>query len=537
MSITELDEATISRIAAGEVATDPAAVVAELVDNSLDAGASRVEVGVEGDGTDRVRVRDDGHGMTRADAALAVERHTTSKIDDADDVQTVGTLGFRGEALPSIAAAGRLELTTRTAGDDAGTRVVVDGGTTVERAPHGVGTTVEVTGLFADLPARRASLAGPKREFAKVSEVVTGRALARPGVRVRLEHDGRRVLSTPGDGLDGALAAVYDREVAGAAAVVDGGDADITVSGRACRPSVTRADRSHVHVAVNRRALREATVADAVEAGYGSLLPDDRHPVAVVHVGLPPEAVDVNVHPAKEAVAFADAEAVRATVTDAVRDALTGTDAAAARAVETELDALDPAGEGPLDDLDVIGRFHETYLLCERDDELLVVDQHAAHERVVYERLRAALDGPVESVPVDPPATVSLTPSEGALTEAFEGALADLGFGVERFGGETYRVTAVPSPLGSAAAPEDIQQVLTAVRDGEHSAPRDGLLREAACHPAVRAGDDLDGEGETLVAALSECEAPGACPHGRPTVLRLEETDLAREFGRPNTRL
>jgi len=540
--VHRLDEATVARIAAGEVITRPADAVVELLENALDAGAASVEVSVENAGLDSIRVADDGRGMVREDARLAVERHATSKLDG--DLQRIETLGFRGEALPAIAAAGRLELLTRPGGAEAGTRVVVDGDdVSVERAGRGVGTTAVVTDLFAEVPARREALAGPAREFQRVSDALTRYALVRPDVRFRLAHDGRQVLSTPGSGdpVD-ALLAAYGREVAGRAHAVaaeretDAGS--VAVEGVAVAPAVTRASPGHVHLAVNGRAVDDATLREAVLAGYDRLLPGDRYPVAAVDVSVPPGSVDVNVHPRKREVRFAGVGAVAGVVEAGVREAFADDDLA--RDLDADLEgAIEPA-RSRFEDVDVIGQYRGLYLLCEADEDLLVVDQHAAHERITYERLRAQVDGGIDSVTVDPPATVALSPPQRAALEAEREAVAALGFRVERFGGDTYRVTGLPAPLGRAGADgtalSDVLDAFVAGDDPED--PRGALLAEAACHPALKAGDDLSRtEAADLIADLGACEQPYACPHGRPTVLRVDEATLAKGFERPATRL
>jgi DNA mismatch repair protein MutL len=552
--VHELDPETVDRIAAGEVVTRPAAVVKELVENSLDAEAESITVAVERGGLDRIRVADDGHGMREADALLAVERHTTSKVGGIDEVARVRTLGFRGEALPSIAEVARLELTTKAAADGArGTRIVVeDGEKRSEPAGRDVGTTVEVTDLFARTPARRKSLAGPKTEFSRISSLVTRYALLRPGVRVRLRHDDRETFTTPGTGdPTDALLGVYDRQVAGASTTVewvgsggtDGTDdaGDIAVSGVVCYPSVTRARPTHVHTAVNGRAVENTDLRQAVVAGYDELLSTGRYPVAALDVSVPPERVDANVHPAKERVAFVDGEAVETAVEAAVRDALAGEDLARTADLAFDVDSsLTPvAGDSTLADVSVIGTFRDLYLLCEHDDDLLVVDQHAAHERVNFERLREAVGDEVESATIDPPATLRLSADEAAILEANRDLLASLGYRVADFGGDTYRVEAVPAPLGRVEPTAALRDALDALAVGETPEDaREDLLRDLACHPSLKAGDSLSVEDASrLVERLGACEQPYACPHGRPTVLSLDEATLASAFERGNTRL
>jgi DNA mismatch repair protein MutL len=547
-----LDRETVDRIAAGEVVTRPARVVEELVENALDAGAERIEIEIDGDGTERIRVADDGVGMSADEAPMAVERHTTSKLPDGD-LTAVETLGFRGEALASIADVARVTLTTNDGGPR-GTRVQIDGDdVTVDSAGRGRGTTVEVRDLFHNRPARTESLAAPATEFERISDRVAAYALLRPEVAVSLAHDGRRTFATPGSGdfADAALA-VYGREVAresttlDAAATVSVGDADadaaVTLRGFLAYPSVTRASADHVRVAINGRPVSVPALRRAVERGYGSLLAGDRHPVVALAVSLPPWAVDPNVHPTKRTVALRAADAVAGMVEDAVADALSTADLRRSADVAMDLDAaLDPVASEPslLGDATFVGRFRDLYLLCEADDDLLVVDQHAAHERINYERLRAAVESEgVESAPLDPPATLSLSPGDVAAVEAHADELARLGFDCEPFGGGTVRVRAVPAPLGRVADAAALEDALAALREGRDADRRDELLADLACHPSLKAGDDLSDEGAAaLVERLGTCEQPFACPHGRPTVLAIDEGHLARGFERhPNRR-
>ncbi|MFD1569790.1 DNA mismatch repair endonuclease MutL [Halorubrum laminariae] len=575
-SVRRLDPATVDRIAAGEVVTRPARVVAELIDNALDADASRVEVAVAGDGTDRIRVVDDGHGMGREDAHRAVERHATSKLAPDGDPVGVNSLGFRGEALAAITDAARLELVTNDGGA-VGTRVVLDGTVadgratdemadrkkmpesdpcqpTVSDAGRARGTTVVVEDLFTTRPARRESLAGAAAEFARVSSLVADYALANPGVAFTLDHDGSRTLSTSGSGITDALLGVYDRETASrsteldASAAVDpkrrDGPDSIEVTGVLVYPSITRASRDHVRISVNGRPVRNDRLAAAVRAGYGRLLPDGREPVAAVDVSISATRVDPNVHPAKREVGLRDADAVADAIETAVADALTGADLRRREAVETGLDAaLEPVGgedgERPaaFADAEPIGTFRDLYLLVESGDDLLVVDGHAAHERVNYERLARVFDGdPVPTVSLDPPATVSLSADEAAAAAAHADALDALGFETERFGGDTVRLRSVPAPFGRTLDGDGFREALAGLDAGER--PRDAretLLADLACHPSLKRGDigDLAPDAQrALVDRLGECDRPYACPHGRPTVLAVDKATFAAAFER-----
>ncbi|EMA58587.1 MutL dimerization [Halorubrum distributum JCM 13561] len=570
--VRRLDRTTVDRIAAGEVVTRPARVVGELVDNALDADASRVEIAVDGDGTDRIRVADDGRGMGRADATRAVERHATSKLAPDGDPVGIESLGFRGEALAAIAEAARLELVT-SPGDGVGTRVVVDGesagaaGTPasdsnveVEPAGRARGTTVVVEDLFATRPARRESLAGADAEFARISSLVADYALANPSVAFSLDHDGSATLSTPGTDRTDALLAVYDRDTASRSTTVDAsvdlgvarpdatGDAPVSVgvAGVLAYPSVTRSTRDHVRVSVNGRPVRNDRLAAALRDGYGRLLPDGREPVAAVDVSLPASRVDPNVHPAKREVGLRDADAVAEAVASVVEDALTGADLRRSADVATDLDsALDPVGEedgsrvGAFADADPLGVFRDLYVLVEAGDELLVIDGHAAHERVNYERLARAFDGdPVPTAALDPPATVSLSTDEAAAARAHADDLAALGFETEAFGGGTRRLRTVPAPFGRTADADAFRDALAAVSGSDSGAARDArddLLADLACHPSLKRGDfdDLaDGDLRDLLDRLGECDRPYACPHGRPTVLAVDAATFAAGFGR-----
>ncbi|SDF21800.1 DNA mismatch repair protein MutL [Halorubrum xinjiangense] len=559
--VRRLDRATVDRIAAGEVVTRPARVVGELVDNALDADASRVEIAVDGDGTDRIRVADDGHGMSRADATRAVERHATSKLAPDGDPVGVDSLGFRGEALAAIAEAARLELVT-SRGDGVGTRVVADGTakptgkvddereTAVEPAGRARGTTVVVEDLFATRPARRESLAGANAEFARISSLVADYALANPSVAFSLDHDGSATLSTPGTDRTDALLAVYDRDTASRSTTVDAsvdvGSSSVGVAATLAYPSVTRATRDHVRVSVNGRPVRNGRLAAAVREGYGRLLPDGREPVAAVDVSLPPDRVDPNVHPAKREVGLRDADAVAEAVASVVEDALTGADLRRSADVATDLEsALDPVGEddgsraGAFADADPIGVFRDLYVLVEAGDELLAIDGHAAHERVNYERLARAFDGdPVPTATLDPPATVSLSTDEAAAARAHAEDLAALGFETEAFGGGTRRLRTVPAPFGRTADADAFRDALAALSgtgSGSARDARDDLLADLACHPSLKRGDFSDRSREDLrhlLDRLGECDRPYACPHGRPTVLAVDEGTFAAGFGR-----
>jgi DNA mismatch repair protein MutL len=742
--IHELDAATVDRIAAGEVVERPASAVKELVENAIDADAGRVEVAVEAGGTDGIRVSDDGVGMTREAVERAVREHTTSKIEDVSDLEAgVGTLGFRGEALHAIGAVSRLTVRTRPRSDredadavETGTELVVEGGevTGVERVGCPEGTTVEVADLFHNVPARRKYLKRDATEFAHVNRVVAGYALANPDVAVTLTHDDRETFATPGQGdLRGAMLAVYGREVAAGTVAVGGGGADPTtpdaraaardeeagtepdgpldgVCGLVSDPETTRSGREYLNVYVNGRWVTARAVREAVVEAYGGQLAADRYPFAALFLSLPADEVDVNVHPRKREVRFADEDGVRTQVERAVRaalldaglvrssaprgrsqpeqteispekavmasDSLAGTgeeprrvgdgrwqdettddDAdpgiedpgpdAAEREARTETepgrwqvadsdgiaptaapdesagptddapadpggrtgggaspdertgeaaagartapgggsasggttppagDAPGPVGSAGADDADdphrrfrgateqrtlagdpvdtafafdrlpgmrVLGQLDGTYLVAETADGLVLVDQHAADERVNYEALRERFLDDVTTQTLATPVEVAVTGEEAELVRERGEALERLGLSVALVEGDggaprTVRVSAVPAALADAVDADLVRDLLADLAAGDPEATVtervDELLGDMACYPAIKGNESL-GEGTvvSLLEALDDCENPYACPHGRPTLVEFSTDEIEDRFER-----
>jgi len=730
--IRRLDEATVERIAAGEVVERPASVVKELVENSLDADASRVEVAVESGGKAGVTVADDGIGMTESEVRRAVEEHTTSKIRDIDDLEAgVGTLGFRGEALHAVGAVSRVTIRTRPRSDrdvedSRGTELVVEGGEVTSVGPTGCpeGTTIEVDDLFYNVPARRKYLKQDGTEFAHVNTVVTGYALANPDVAVSLTHDGRETFATTGGGdRREAVMAVYGREVAESMVEVDAAVARSEagkeplpdgpldgVSGLVSHPETTRASREYLATYVNGRYVTANTVRDAVVEAYDTQLAPDRYPFAVLFLDVPAGDVDVNVHPRKLDVRFADDEGVReqirtaveralldagllrsgaprgksapeqteiapdrgggvddtradgvtggsdrtdgsdrtngddkrgvaeadhertattdsradtgsgsvsstsadsASRTDASADSASRTDASAdpdvdgggghatktagdtatgsvessnttettAGRPETTADVTTGTRPGEADDegdrkfsgghdqarlgggdgdstadgaaggraesfdslpsMRVLGQFQDTYVVAETADGLVLVDQHAADERINYERLRERFSGDVTTQALADPVTVSLTAREAELFEEFEDALATIGFRAERTGERSVDVRTVPSLVADVADPELLRDVLGAFVRGDGAAAdtveaaADELLADLACYPSITGNTSLtEGSVRELLATLDDCENPWACPHGRPVVVEFDTDEIEARFER-----
>jgi DNA mismatch repair protein MutL len=601
VSVERLPDDLVNKIAAGEVVERPASVVKELVENALDAGARSVHVEIEDGGVRLVRVRDDGHGMDRGDAEMALERHATSKLRAFEDLQRIATHGFRGEALPSIAAVSSLVLRTRADGP-AGTEVAVVHGRRqhVKDAGHPRGTTVEVRDLFGAVPARRKFLRAASTEAAHVAEALTLLAVARPRTGFSLKSGGRTVLETPPvDGLAARLYQLFGAKRLLDLVAVEGGTEWATVRGFVSRPDRPRPPRPNLRLFVNGRAVRDRALSKAVLEAYRSAGGGDRGFEAFLLVEVPAHVVDVNVHPAKTEVKFADARVVWTAVERAVRQALSegvgevpraelGAEAGRAgeageagrageagepvRRVESAVTAFlerreseprtaplwAPRGSGasvareagaaapPLEAPFpvVLGQHRLTYVVASDGDELLLVDQHTAHERVRFERLleRAGRQA-VESQGLLEGLVVDLPPDLRPVLDAHGEALRELGYDVEPFGaGGATRLRAVPAILGTKDPGPALERVLRDLKEREAAdwavaGTRDRLAATLACHSAVRAGQALNVEQmASIVRDVFRTAHPTLCPHGRPTVVRVPRDELSRWFGRTGWR-
>ena len=577
MPIRILSPDVAARIAAGEVIERPASVVKELVENALDAGASRITVEVTGGGVESIRVTDDGCGIEAAELATAFERHATSKLIDDEDLLRILTLGFRGEALPSIAAVADVEVVSRTATSDVAAALTIGPERPGEIASKGApaGTTVTVRGLFERQPARRAFLRSPASEGGAIARAVSHYALAYPEVRFQLIADGRQSLHTPGSGdLRDAAAAVYGLDVGSAMLEVGGEPGAVAVCGLAGPPELSRSSRSYISLFVNRRWIQSRRLTFAIEGAYQGMLMVRRHPIAVVDVRLEPGAVDVNVHPTKAEVRFRDESAVFSAVQKAVRAAIvtaspvtTGVGSAvrteagvplnleapawtpplweravrlederegAALAVEVGAEGARPTPAAALPALRVIGQFASVYIIAEGPEGMYLIDQHAAHERVLYERFcaeRASRRPDVQGLLE--PLALELTPGQRALVAAETEALTDHGFEVEPFGDGAYLWRSVPASLAGGDLREGLVRFLDVMAEEDGGDRRDRVAMSLACHGAIRAGKTLAPEEmRELVRSLEESETPHTCPHGRPTMVHVSAEMLARGFGR-----
>lgn len=581
MSIRVLPERVASQIAAGEVVERPASVVKELVENSIDAGADHIQVEARAGGKDFIRVTDDGSGVQADEVALAFRRHSTSKLTTANDLERITTLGFRGEALASIAAVSRMAFETRAPDEPVGTLIRLEGGRTLTQREIGrpPGTSVTVENLFFNVPARRKFLRTDRTERRHVDGWVTRYAMAYPQLGFALSHSGRSTFQSPGSGeLRDVLVAVYGLDIGAAALEITpdnhhAGSA-IQVNGLVSPPSFHRANRTYITIFVNGRWVKDASLTYAVTQAYHRLLPNGRHPLAVVMVELPPEEVDVNVHPTKAEVRFRDGDAVFRAVQKAVRRTLiqqapvpTATRSPTAwPGVETpgkgeerrdrlsdlgrrkgpeegqlRLETAPPVaagaeGEG-IPPLRVIGQLGTTYIVAEGPQGMYLVDQHAAHERVLFERLLADRDeAGVASQALLDPTVMELAPEAASLLEEHLDVLDRLGFQVEPFGGSTVVVRALPTVVTDVEPSQVLEDVAAALLTGDEplsTTVEETVVRQVCKQAAVKAGQVLEpAEMKELIRALERCESPRTCPHGRPTMIYLTVEQLAREFGR-----
>ena len=570
MPIKVLDPKTVSRIAAGEVVDRPASVVKELVENSLDAGATQISVEVSG-GVGLIRVVDNGVGIPPGEVELAFERYATSKLDSIDSLASIKSLGFRGEALPSIAAVAQVDVVTCAAGHSGGTKLSLEDGVVSQRGSQSrsVGTTVTVRNLFRKLPARLKFLKSPATESSHIANVVSQYALAFPEVKFALFVDGRAALRTPGSGrLIDSVAQVYGLEIARNMLQIEGagwesgtGVSSPQVTGMVGSPAVSRSNRSYLSFFVNRRWINSRSLAWAVEEAYHGLLMEGKHPVAVINISLPPDTLDVNIHPTKTEVKFQNERAVFVAVQKAVRQTLVELTpvpkieevATAYRSPSTtrpvsgtpvrsdSLFSLFPSPPLPpptpvvsLPVLRVLGQILSSYVVAEGPDGLYLIDQHAAHERILWERINAQRrQHEIEVQGLLEPVTVEVSPRQDEVLRSHYEDLAEFGFSIEPFGNRTYLVRAVPVLLHNKDWVGMLPELLDSPSGGDKGDWAERITVSLACHSAVRAGQTLtDDEMRELVRELEQTTVPHTCPHGRPTMIHLSSGRLGKEFGR-----
>lgn len=595
MSIRQLPQDIAGQIAAGEVVERPVSVVKELVENSIDAGASRISVEIRGGGIERISVTDDGAGIPPDEVVLAFHRHATSKLDHPELLDAIPTLGFRGEALPSIAAVSQMTMTTRQHHSDLGYGVELDWGRLTEEGSRGCppGATVLVEDLFGNLPARRKFLRSATAEGGRVGDLLFRYALAYPEIAFNLKIGERTTLSTPGDGRQtNAMVAVYGAETAAQLLEVCGEDPDsgYRVEGFAGNPSLHRANRTYMTFFVNRRWIQSRMLTFALEEAYQGLLPEKRYPLAVLNLVLPYEDVDVNSHPGKREVRFRQDGKVYSALQRGVRAALVGHspirsvqfpepgrgssaggDLAAGGFFHSPFDGrsypatsgipapstsgvwggtpsggqVQPESYGPpgaaltprqaLPALRVVGQVRLTYVVAESPDGMYLVDQHAAHERVLFDRiLKDAGKKASLSQSLLAPVHVELTAGQVSTLEEQRQFLADYGFDLEEFGGTAYLIRAVPAVLTARDPGKALVDVLDMVAFDGLMKERDyALAASLACHSAIRAGQSMtESEMRALLEQLEATDNPHTCPHGRPTLIHFSTYNMEREFGR-----
>ncbi len=548
MRISPLPPEVVAHIAAGEVVERPASVVKELVENALDAGASKVSVEVVGGGLYMIRVVDDGCGIEPEDLELALARHATSKVRTLADLEHIATLGFRGEALAAIAAVSELVLASRPPHATRGAWVRAREGVVVGGGWRGMspGTEVTVHRLFQGQPARRKFLRSPSAEAQAAAQVVAHYALAHPHVSFSLTVDGRLQLRSTGSGhLRDAVAAVYGPDVAAALLEMKGEYQGVRVEGLVSPPSLHRGNRTHVSFFVNGRWVHDRRLPYVLEEAYHGFLPSGRYPIAIVHLWVAPQEVDVNVHPTKAQVRFRDEGKVASALVRAVRAALLSQAPAPPIHISqpgrgggsqsrTSVAAL--GRQQPLTRaipvLRVVGQVANLYIVAEGPDGMYLIDQHAAHERVLYEELVARrARGETASQPLLQPLMVELSVAEEGVLQRWGGELAAHGLEMEHLGDRCYLVRAVPPVLLGGDLESALRSLLDSL-EGGGGAP-DKVAAAIACHAAVRAGQALSmDEMRELIRRLEEAEAPHTCPHGRPTMVQISAEDLARQFGR-----
>ena len=597
MPIQLLRPEVSSRIAAGEVIERPASAVKELVENALDAGASRIRIEIRSGGIEYIRVTDDGVGIPPDQVEIAFQRFATSKLSESEDLESVSTLGFRGEALPSIASIARVEMRTRAHDQDSGVRIEIEDGELLSLSSAGlpVGTTIVARNIFRNFPARRKFLRSPASEHSRIQSVVSRCAMAYPEVAFELRADRGRPFATPGGGdLRDAVSAVHGRRVAEAMLELDPDDgSEPSVTGLIGPPTLDRANRTYISLFVNRRWVQNRSISYAIEQSYHGFMAERRYPIAVLNISVPYDDVDVNAHPAKAEIRFKRENQVFGAVQRAVRKTLTdhapvpeishrAVSRSDAPAYPQSARAHDPAafwptapfsasrggqGNAPaahqtmdlghflaphdpsesdapppnvtpgkaLPVLRALGQIGNTYIVAEGPDGMYMIDQHAAHERVMFEKVRAqAMSGAPDIQSLLEPAVVELDARKMELILTQSEAISGMGFVLEPFGESAVILRGVPALLKDSDQAAALVDVLDLMADGGgFETWEERAAYSIACHSAIRAGKVLSPE-ETreLVTQLEACAQPNTCPHGRPTMIHMSSGQLEREFGR-----
>jgi DNA mismatch repair protein MutL len=574
--INILDEATINKIAAGEVIERPASVVKELIENSIDAGSTDIKIDIKGSGIDSIKIVDNGYGMSRDDASIAFLKHATSKISNVHDIESVRTMGFRGEALSSITAVAKVEIVTKQDSDLAGTRIVINGGEIKSIGETGAanGTSMLVEDLFYNTPARKKFLKTKRTELAHIMDVVTRNALGHNQISFQLSHDGRELFRSPASGkLFDTIVHIYGPELARDLMRVDFRTDLAVITGYITKPGITRSDKEKQVFFINDRPVSSSAISNALKLGFYTMLPKGRYPAAVLKISLDPEEVDVNVHPTKKHVRISHELAIIEAVADAVRNALDSQELIPQKEPNTTQTALygevkevplsiqeersafkvspvdtnrrlkrterflteTASDKESLPDIQILGQVDDVYILARSRDGLLIVDQHAAHERILYEQvLGSSKRGSQELIT---PVNLELDSKERVLIKDYIPYLEDFGFSISEFGPDSFALTSVPNILGkledTSVVHDIIADILAEGRKKDETGIFEHVSKSTACRGAIKAGATLSKEQmEDLLVQLYNSKNPFTCPHGRPTIVVFGRDDLDKLFKR-----
>ena len=597
--IVKLDKLTINKIAAGEVIERPASVVKELVENSIDAQSRKITINIQEGGKKNVEVIDDGMGMESNDARLSINRHTTSKINNADDLFSIHSLGFRGEALASIVSVAQVEIITKTEESDLGIHLVIEGGEIVsdKQASAPKGTRISVKNLFFNVPVRRKFLKTTSTEVNHITEYVTKLALANPSISFTLTHNGKDILTAPKGDLIAQVTAIFGENIARACLPINKKENDYTVTGFITKPELSRKSKDYLYIFVNGRAVTNKVISEAVLRGYGTSVPHNRYPIIFLYFDLPPDEVDVNVHPTKKEIRFSNEAKVYALIESATRESLeksglklfetvietrhkpTTLTSIETKSLESSKKKL-PASVSPRERPDytivkskeqridkflpitdknielqeksferkksirVLGIIKDTYIVAETQEGLFLCDQHAAHEKINYEKyIRQIKKKSVSIQQLLAPVSVTLKPSEFEIIESIKENLKSFGFEIEIFGKNEILIRSIPSIMGVTiefnSAKDMIDIFKTNVSEIKEKLDLEdlGFIKEIvsifACRRSIKAGDKITlDRAELLLKELLELEEPFACPHGRPTIIILNEKYIEELFKR-----
>jgi DNA mismatch repair protein MutL len=565
-----LDEATVNKIAAGEVIERPASVVKELIENSIDAGASDIRIEVERGGKKLIRITDNGCGMNKEDAALSFIQHSTSKILKIDDLDNVMTMGFRGEALSSITSVAKVEIVTKTKDELAGTKVIVQGGKLIGISDTGApdGTSVTVEELFFNTPARKKYLKSDSNELSHIVDMVTKNALGHNNVSFSLLHNGKEIIRSPASQLKETILQIYGQEVSGAMLPVNFNSRFANIIGAVSKPEITRGNMDAQSFYINSRNVTSRALGFAIRRGYGMLLPKGRFPIAVLKISIDTREVDVNVHPTKNQVRLSHEWEIAEAVTLAVNDALSGHDLippvkttqsllyekidsptmireedtkfrvpvkdTRRRLRRTEI-GIDRRYDTEKPQVKVLGQVDALYVIAQTKDGLMIIDQHAAHERILFEQVRDSKREDSQELII--PINIELNPKEKVLMKECIPHLEEFGFLISEFGADAFAITAVPSVLGRLEDPVLVHDIISdilsegRIKDGTGIFER--VTKSVACRGAIKAGADCSSEQMgRLIEQLFMTENPYTCPHGRPTMVSFNREALDKLFKR-----